>query len=75
MDGRPVVIDTNCLVQMISKHSPYRKIWDAFSYSNQAPAPLFIIHYTLTRPRLPNNFRLPNITAVKLHFFTKSFGN
>ena len=30
MNGRPVVIDTNCLVQMISKHSPYRKIWDAF---------------------------------------------
>jgi putative PIN family toxin of toxin-antitoxin system len=22
--------DTNCLVQIISKHSPYRKIWDAF---------------------------------------------
>lgn len=30
MSIRPVVIDTNCLVQMISKHSPYRKIWDAF---------------------------------------------
>ena len=30
MNIRPVVIDTNCLVQMISKHSPYRKIWDAF---------------------------------------------
>ena len=28
--SRPVVIDTNCLVQMISKHSPYRPIWDAF---------------------------------------------
>ena len=25
-----VVIDTNCLVQMISLHSPYRPIWDAF---------------------------------------------
>lgn len=30
MNERPVVIDTNCLVQMISKHSPFRKIWDAF---------------------------------------------
>jgi putative PIN family toxin of toxin-antitoxin system len=30
MHIRPVVIDTNCLVQIISKHSPYRKIWDAF---------------------------------------------
>ena len=27
---RPVVIDTNCLVQMISIHSPYRPIWNAF---------------------------------------------
>ena len=26
----PVVIDTNCLIQMLSKHSPYRPIWDAF---------------------------------------------
>ena len=27
---RLVVIDTNCLVQMISLHSPYRPIWNAF---------------------------------------------
>ena len=26
---RQVVIDTNCLVQMISLHSPYRPIWNA----------------------------------------------
>lgn len=26
----PVVIDTNCLLQIISKRSPYRPIWDAF---------------------------------------------
>ena len=30
MDARPVVIDTNCLIQMMSKRSPYRPIWDAF---------------------------------------------
>jgi len=30
MESRPVVIDTNCLLQMISKRSPYRPIWDAF---------------------------------------------
>ncbi len=30
MTERLVVIDTNCLVQMISKRSPYRPIWDAF---------------------------------------------
>ena len=27
---RPVVIDTNCLIQMMSKRSPYRPIWAAF---------------------------------------------
>ena len=27
---RKVVIDTNCLVQIISLHSPYRPIWNAF---------------------------------------------
>lgn len=29
-DNRPVVIDTNCLIQMMSRRSPYRPIWDAF---------------------------------------------
>ena len=28
----PVVIDTNCLLQIISKNSPYRPIWDAFLF-------------------------------------------
>ena len=27
---RPVVIDTNCLVQILSRRGPYRPIWDAF---------------------------------------------
>jgi putative PIN family toxin of toxin-antitoxin system len=27
---RHIVLDTNCLVQIISRHSPYRRIWDAF---------------------------------------------
>lgn len=30
MRNHPVVIDTNCLIQMMSKRSPYRPIWDAF---------------------------------------------
>ena len=25
-----VVIDTNCLLQIIARKSPYRPIWDAF---------------------------------------------
>lgn len=28
--NRQVVLDTNCLVQMISVHSPYRSAWQAF---------------------------------------------
>ncbi len=27
---RRVVIDTNCLLQIIARKSPYRPIWDAF---------------------------------------------
>lgn len=27
---KPVVIDTNCLLQIIARRSPYRPIWDAF---------------------------------------------
>ena len=26
----PVVIDTNCLLQIIARKSPYRPIWNAF---------------------------------------------
>lgn len=28
--SRLVVLDTNCLVQMLSVHSPYRPAWQAF---------------------------------------------
>ena len=28
--SRLIVLDTNCLVQIISVHSPYRSIWKAF---------------------------------------------
>lgn len=28
--SRQIVLDTNCLVQMISLHSPYRPVWQAF---------------------------------------------
>lgn len=28
--NRLVVLDTNCLVQMLSIHSPYRSAWQAF---------------------------------------------
>ena len=28
--SRKVVLDTNCLVQIISAHSPYRPAWQAF---------------------------------------------
>ena len=28
--SRNIVLDTNCLVQIISAHSPYRPAWQAF---------------------------------------------
>lgn len=33
---RHIVIDTNCLVQMISLHSPYRPAWDAFRHGESS---------------------------------------
>ena len=30
----PVVIDTNCLLQIIARNSPYRPVWDAFLKGN-----------------------------------------
>lgn len=27
---RRIVVDTNCLLMMIPRQSPYRKVWDAF---------------------------------------------
>lgn len=39
---RFVVLDTNCLVQMLSVHSPYRPAWQAFregKYELSHPAP------------------------------------
>ncbi|MCC8114700.1 MAG: putative toxin-antitoxin system toxin component, PIN family [Bacteroidales bacterium] len=30
LEHRNIVLDTNCLVQIISQRSPYRKVWDAF---------------------------------------------
>ena len=30
MSRERIVLDTNCLLQVISIHSPYRKIWDSF---------------------------------------------
>ena len=35
----PVVIDTNCLLQIIARHSPYRPIWDAFLAGRFDPRP------------------------------------
>ena len=31
----PVVIDTNCLLQIIARKSPYRPIWEAFLWGFQ----------------------------------------
>lgn len=35
----PVVIDTNCLLQIISRKSPYRPIWDAPRHAFPAAEP------------------------------------
>ena len=66
---RAVVIDTNCLLQMISRHSPYFTLWQAFDeggyflcVSNE------IIHeYHEVVGRLANAFVADNVVDFILH--------
>ena len=44
---RQVVIDTNCLIQMISLHSPYRPIWNAFLILNRRNVTFVDPHFRL----------------------------
>ena len=37
--SRNIVLDTNCLVQIISAHSPYRPAWQAFRILETIPFP------------------------------------
>lgn len=77
---RQVVIDTNCLVQIISLHSPYRPIWNAFldgkyqlCVSNEILEEYQEIIERLTTPRIAENLILlilnkKNVTFVDPHF-------
>ena len=44
---RQVVIDNNCLIQMISLHSPYRPIWNAFLILNRRNVTFVDPHFRL----------------------------
>jgi len=80
MHMRQVVIDTNCLVQIISLHSPYRPIWNAFldgkyqlCVSNEILEEYQEIIERLTTPRIAENLILlilnkKNVTFVDPHF-------
>ena len=77
---RLVVIDTNCLVQMISLHSPYRPIWNAFllgkfqlCISNEILEEYQEIIEQQTTSRIAENIILlilnkKNVTFVDPHF-------
>lgn len=77
---RQVVIDTNCLVQMISFHSPYRPIWNAFlagkfqlCISNEILEEYQEIIEQQTTSRIAENVTLlilnrKNVTFVDPHF-------
>lgn len=77
---RHVVIDTNCLIQMISLHSPYRPIWNAFiagkfhlCISNEILEEYHEIIEEQTTPRIAENIILlilnrRNVTFVDPHF-------
>ena len=40
--SRKIVLDTNCLVQIISAHSPYRPAWQAFREGRYMKMPIFV---------------------------------
>lgn len=77
---RHVVIDTNCLIQMISLHSPYRPIWNAFlagefqlCISNEILEEYHEIIEQQTTARIAENVILlilnrKNVTFVDPHF-------
>jgi len=77
---RQVVVDTNCLVQIISLHSPYRPIWNAFlagkfqlCISNEILEEYQEIIELQTTPRIAENVILlilnrRNVTFVDPHF-------
>ena len=77
---RQVVIDTNCLIQMFSLHSPYRAIWNAFlagefqlCISNEILEEYQEIIEQQTTPRIAENVILlilnrRNVTFVDPHF-------
>ncbi|MDO4462830.1 MAG: putative toxin-antitoxin system toxin component, PIN family [Bacteroidia bacterium] len=77
---RPVVIDTNCLVQMLSKHSPYRPIWDSFLHhdfilciSNEILDEYQEIIERLTTPRIAENVTLLLLNSSNVHFVDPHF--
>ena len=77
---RQIVIDTNCLIQIISLHSPYRPIWNAFlagkfqlCISNEILEEYQEIIEQHTTARIAENITLlilnrRNVTFVDPHF-------
>lgn len=73
---RNVVLDTNCLVQMISVHSPYRPVWQAFREGEfyLCVSDEILYEYLEVLGRLTNTFVAENIVnAIKRSPFTKHF--
>ena len=73
---RNVVIDTNCLIQMISLHSPYRPAWQAFRDGQYylCVSDEILYEYLEVLGRLANPFVADNIVnAIKRSPFTKHF--
>ena len=69
---RNVVIDTNCLVQMISLHSPYRPVWQAFREGKfyLCVSDEILYEYLEVLERLTNAFVLKRISFPKLNLVT-----
>lgn len=65
---RHVVIDTNCLLQMISRHSPYYAAWSAFDHGRYCMCVSndIISEYREIFAKLTNTFVAENVIATIL---------
>lgn len=77
---KSIVLDTNCLLQILSKHSPYRPIWDAFlskrfilCVSNDILEEYQEVLSIHTTPRIAENVVLLLLNQQNVHLITPYF--
>lgn len=73
---RLVVLDTNCLVQMLSIHSPYRPAWQAFREGKYelCVSDEILNEYIVSKDahfKVLENIPFPKVVVIRLEQFLK----